>query len=68
MTAFWNIAPSGLVEADALMTEAVRTFKSSVYFSTRVHSAVSQKAVTFFLAAVKPRNMTFLHLYFPFPI
>jgi hypothetical protein len=32
MTAFWNTAPSGLVELDALMTEAVSTFESSVYF------------------------------------
>jgi hypothetical protein len=48
MTVFWDMTPCSLTEVDHLMMEAVCASEASVYF-TRLHDAISEKAVTFIL-------------------
>jgi hypothetical protein len=68
MTVSWDVAPCSVVKIDRrfraplpserspLMTETVRICETSVY--TRLHGAVSQKALFFILAAVRTWNLT----------
>jgi hypothetical protein len=58
MAAFWDTA---LCSLTALMMEAVQTPETRST-STRLHGAISQKAVIFLLAAVRTSNLTILIL------
>jgi hypothetical protein len=59
MIAFWDMALSGLTEVNCLHHQGDRLASLKRRpTSTRIHSAISQKAIIFMLTAVRTRSLT----------